>query len=226
VTGGSQPNYLAMTSGLTSLKRKSPPNIFQAIDGTGGALTWKEFMESEPGNCATGASAKIPATNVSLYATDHDPDYAYRGDTTCTANDVPMNTSTFNPASLPDLSYIVPNQCDDMHTLPGSGQACPAFFGSNTGSGLISLGDNWLATVVPQLLAQPNVTVVITWDEDSSSTTPPMHVGAIEAGAGVTPGSADGAAYNHYGLETGMYEHFGLRTAPGGGATATPLPIP
>ena len=36
-----------------------------------------------------------------------------------------------------------------MHTLPGSGQACPAYFGSNTGSSLIALGDNWLAKVVP-----------------------------------------------------------------------------
>jgi hypothetical protein len=221
VTGGSQPNYLAMISGITSKKKSVlAPNIFQAIDRTGGTLTWKEFMESESGNC-TGASI-----GTSLYATDHDPDYIERANNTCTANNVPMNASTFNPASLPDLSYVVPNQCDDMHNLPGSGQACPAFFGPNPGTSQINIGDNWLATVVPQLLAQPNVTVVITWDEDSSSTTPPMHVAAIEAGAGVTPGSANGTAYNHYGLEAGMYAHFGLGTAPGGGATATPLPLP
>jgi hypothetical protein len=112
-----------------------------------------------------------------------------------------------------------------MHTLPGGGQACPAYFGSNTGSNLITMGDNWLATVVPQLLAQPGVTVLITWDEDSSTTTPPMHVAAIEAGAGVTPGSTDGTAYNHYSLEAGLYRYFGLGTAPNNGATATPLPL-
>jgi phosphatidylinositol-3-phosphatase len=226
VADGSNPNYLAMTSGLTS--EKSPPsrNIFQAIDGTGGALTWKEFEESAPGNCANGNSTNIPGTSVALYTADHDPAYYYRGNTTCNANDVPINASTFNPANLPSLSYIVPNECDDMHTLPGSGQACPAYFGSNTGSSLINMGDNWLAKVVPQLLAQPGVTVLITWDEDSSTTTPPEHVVAVAAGAGVTPGSTNGTAYNHYGLEAGLYSYFGLGAAPNNGATAAPLPLP
>jgi len=225
VADGSNPNYLGMTSGLTSAKSPPSPNIFQAIDGTGGALTWKEFMESEAGNCGNGNSAKIPGTSVSLYTPDHDPGSSYQGNTTCNANDVPLNTSTFNPANLPSLSYIVPNECDDMHTLPGSGQACPAYYGSNTGSNVITMGDNWLAKVVPQLLAQPGVTVLITWDEDSSTTSPPMHVVAVAAGAGVTPGSTDGTAYNHYSLEAGMYRYFGLGAAPNNGATATPLPL-
>jgi hypothetical protein len=225
VASGSNPNYLAMTSGLTSALSPPSPNIFQAIDGTGGGLTWKEFMESAPGNCASGISTDIPGTSVPLYTADHDPAYQYRANSTCSTNDVPMTTSTFNPASLPSLSYIVPNQCDDMHTLPGSGQACPAYFGSNAGSSLISMGDNWLAAVVPALLAQPNVTVVITWDEGMLSTTPSEHVVALAAGAGVTPGSADGAAYSHYGLEAALYRYFGLGTAPNNGATATPLPL-
>jgi phosphatidylinositol-3-phosphatase len=225
VADGSNPNYLAMTSGLTLAKSPPSPNIFQAIDGTGGALTWKEFMESAPGNCANGISTNIPGTSVPLYTADHDPVYAYRASTTCSTNDVPMTTSTFNPASLPSLSYIVPNQCDDMHTLPGSGQACPAYFGSNPGSSLINMGDNWLASVVPSLLAQPGVTVVITWDEGSLSTTPPEHLVALEADAGVTPGSTDSTAYTHYGLEAGLYRYFGLGAAPNNGATATPLPF-
>ena len=58
------------------------------------------------------------------------------------------------------------------------------------------------------------------------STTPPEHLVAVEAGAGVVPGSTDGTAYTHYGLEAGMYRYFGLGAAPGNGATATPLPIP
>lgn len=219
------PNYLAMTSGLTSAQSPPSPNIFQAIDGSHGALTWKEFMESAPGNCASGNSALIPGTSVPLYTADHDPAYAYRAGITCSTNDVPMTTSTFKPASLPSLSYIVPNQCDDMHTLPGSGQACPAFFGSNSGADEIRMGDNWLASVVPSLLAQPNVTVAITWDEGSGSTTPPQHIMALALGAGGTPGSSDGAAYSHYSLEAGLYRYFGLGAVPNNGATATPLPI-
>jgi hypothetical protein len=225
IADGSHPNYIAQTSGLSPSQNPPTQNIFQAIDAAGGGLTWKEFMESAPGNCATGTSTNIPGTSVPLYTADHDPAYAYQSNTTCSVNDVPMTSSTFNPASLPSFSYIVPNQCDDMHTLPGSGQSCPAYFGSNTGSNLISLGDSWLATVVPQLLAQPGVTVLITWDEGSVSTTPPMHLAAVEAGAGVTPGSTDGTAYNHYGIEAGLYSYFGLGTAPNNGATATPVPF-
>ena len=59
-TTGSFPNYLAMTSGNSSATALSP-NIFQAIDATGGALTWKEFMESMQGNCAQGTSGTSPA---------------------------------------------------------------------------------------------------------------------------------------------------------------------
>jgi hypothetical protein len=226
VAPSSTSDYLAMTSGLTSSLSPPSPNIFQAIDGTGGAVTWKEFMESMPGNCAQGTSTNIPGTSVPLYTASHDPDYQYRANSTCSTNDIPMTTSSFNPASLPALSYVVPNQCDDMHTLPGSGQACPAYFGSNSGTSVIGMGDSWLASVVPSLLAQPGVTVVITWDEGSINTTPWEHIVALAAGAGVTPGSTDATAYTHYSLEAALYNYFGLGAAPNNGATATPLPIP
>ena len=214
---GSLFNYEAMTSGVTSAPS---PNIFQAIDGSGGTLSWKEFMESMGGNCAAGTTANVPGTSDPLYTASHDPGYQNRSNTTCSTNDVPLTASTFNPASLPDFSYVVPNECNDMHTLPTNGQACPAYFGSNPGTSQINIGDNWLAAVVPSLLAQPNVTVLITWDEGGQPIT------TIEAGAGVTAGSTDGAAYNHYNLEAGLYSYFGLGTAPNNGATATPLPIP
>jgi IPT/TIG domain len=216
---GSLLNYLAMASGQTTAP---VPNIFQAIDGTGGALTWKEFMESMGGNCATGSTANVPGTSDTLYTASHDPGFQNQVTNTCMTNDVPLTNSTFNPASLPDFSYVVPNDCNDMHTLPTNGQACPAYFGSNPGTSQLNLGDNWLAAVVPTLLAQPNVTVLITWDEGRVDNT----VTTIEVGAGVTPGSTDGNAYNHYNLEAGLYNYFGLGTAPGNGATATPLPIP
>ena len=222
-TTGSFPNYLAMTSGNSSATALSP-NIFQAIDATGGALKWKEFMESMQGNCAQGTSGTVPGTTNTLYTGDHDPGLLYSPNISCAANDVPMNGSTFDPAHLPDFSYVVPNECDDMHTFPTSGQACPAFFGPNTGTDIINMSDNWLAHVIPTLLAQPNVTVLITWDEGVEGQG--EHITTLLAGAGVTPGSTDGTLYDHYSLEAGLYKYFGLGVAPGMGATATPLPIP
>ena len=225
VAPSSNPNYLAMTSGLTSALSPPSPNVFQAVDGSGTG-TWKQFMESMPGNCAQGGRPLVPGTSDPLYTSDHDPDYQYRVNSTCATNDVPLTTSSFVPANLPSLSYVVPNECDDMHTLPAAGQACPAYFGPNPGASLINMGDNWLAKVVPSLLSQPDVTVLITWDEGVSSSTPPQRVVALEAGAGVPAGSRDGNPYNHYSLEAGLYGYLGLGTAPNNGATATPLPIP
>ena len=223
VASGSFPNYLAMTSGNTAATAFSP-NIFGAIDASGGALTWKEFMESMPGNCAQGTYDNVPGTTDTLYTADHDPGFHYSPNISCAANDVPMNTSTFDPAHLPDLSYVIPNECDDMHTLPTAGQACPAYFGPNTGTNQVNMGDNWLRHVVSQLIAQPNVTVLISFDEGGLDQG--EHIATLLVGAGVTPGSIDNTLYDHYSLEAGLYQYFGLGIAPGQGATATPLPIP
>ena len=86
------------------------------------------------------------------------------------------------------------------------------------------MGDNWLKHVVPQLIAQPNVTVLITFDEGGLDQG--EHIATLLVGAGVTPGSTDNTPYDHYSLEAGLYQYFGLGVAPGLGATATPLPIP
>jgi hypothetical protein len=228
VASGSHPNYLAMTSGLTSELSPPSPNVFQAIDASTG-LSWKEFMESMTGTCGVGTTGYVLGSTDSLYTTDHDPAFAYQSNTSCSANDVPLTTSTFNPANLPSFSYIVPNECDDMHTTVPSGQSCPAYFGPNPGTSPINMGDNWLSNVVPSLLAQANVTVLITWDENDDNAPgsgPAEHVVTLEVGAGVTVGGIDGNSYNHYGLEAGLYRYFGLGAAPNNGASALPLPIP
>jgi hypothetical protein len=224
VNSGSLPNYLAMTSGLT--KKTSPPskNVFQAIDATGGSLTWKEFEESMTGNCGVGSAGSVPGTSAPLYTTGHDPAVKNKKNESCATNDVPMTAASFDPTALPDFTYIVPNQCDDMHTLPTGGQSCPAFFGSTAGSNRVAMGDAWLSAVVPQLLAQPDVTVIISWDEGNKNTG--EHIATVEVGTGVTPGTSDATLYDHYSLEAGLYSAFGLGPAPNDGASATPLPIP
>jgi hypothetical protein len=221
-TDGSFPNYLAMTSGNTAATALSP-NIFGAIDASGGALTWKEYMESMPSNCGGGTSANVPGTTDTLYTADHDPGLQFSPAISCAANDVPLDSS-FNPANLPSFSFMVPNECNDMHTLPTGGQACPSYFGPNTGTNVINMSDNWLKHVVSQLTAQPNVTVLITFDEGGLDQG--EHIATLLVGAGVTPGSTDSTLYDHYSLEAGLYKYFGLGVAPGLGATATPLPIP
>jgi phosphatidylinositol-3-phosphatase len=222
VQGASLPNYLAMTSGLTTALSPPSPNVFQAMDATGGAETWTEYEESMKSNCGVGSLGVVPGTTTKLYTHSHDPDYQYRDNTTCLVHDVRLTATSFNAAALPNLSYVVPNQCDDMHTLPTGGQACPAYYGPNQGTDSVQMGDNWLSVFVPPLLAQPDVTVLVTWDEGSATS---KHVVTVEAGANV-PSSTDATSFNHYNLEAGLYQKFGLGTAPNNGASATPLPIP
>jgi len=163
----------------------------------------------------------VPGTSVPLYTHGHDPAYMYRSNDACKTNDVPL-VSDSQFASLPSFTFITPNMCDDMHTYAKTGP-CPAYFGSVSGSGTVAIGDAWLSHVVPLLVAAGE-TVFITFDEGGNAEL--QHVYAVEVGAGVTPGTADGARYDHYSLLAGLYGAFSLGTSPNNGAGAVPLPIP
>ena len=54
---------------------------------------------------------------------------------------------------MPEFSYIVPNQCNDMHSK------C-------AGKDSVRAGDDWLAANVPAMVAA-GATVILTWDESS-----------------------------------------------------------
>ncbi len=112
--------------------------------------------------------------------------------------------------------------CTIMHTPP-KGDTCPAFFGTVKGNGSIRLGDAWLKKVVTQLLVEPDITVVVTFDEGADSSH--QHIVTLEVGNGVAPGGRDSHAYNHYGLLAGLYKTFDLGAPPNGAAHTLPLPI-
>jgi hypothetical protein len=216
---GSLPDYLMMTSGQSN-PPSSAPNLFAAL-GTG--TSWEEFEESMPSVCYLKSSyGTVFGTSDPLYKKGHNPAVQFTSVTLTPLcnNVVPLSPASFNPSALPAFSFVVPNQCDDMHTMPTNGQ-CPTWNGgTNTGSSSIQLGDNWLASFVPAI-AQV-ATVILTWDEGSSSN---EQVVTVAYGAGVSQGQ-DATAYTHASLEAGLYFYFGLGPAPGAGATATPLPIP
>jgi phosphatidylinositol-3-phosphatase len=220
VVSGSPHNYRAMTSGLTT-GGSTGPNVFTALESSG--RDWQELDESMTGSCAGGNAGKVPGTTVPLFEPGHDPASMYKSTDACKKDDLPMTSNTFIPSALADFTFIVPSQCDDMHTLPKGGKPCPAYFGSNSGTSEIKMGDDWLSIVVPQILAHPDETVLITWDESADSS---EHIVTLEVGAGVEADSSDATAYDHYGLEAGLYRLFGLGKPPHNGATARPLPIP
>lgn len=215
---GSLPDYLLIVSGQSS-PPATAPNIFAAL----GTTSWREFMESMPSICYSGSTyGVVNGTTWGLYTKYHNAALQFTSvsKTSLCNNVVPLNSTYFSPAALPEFSLVVPNECNDMHTLPVNDQ-CPMWNGAtNSASNVVKMGDNWLASFVPEI--SHYATVILTWDEGSPANEQVM---TIAYGAGVTPGR-DGTAYTHSSLEAGLYTYYGLGTAPGSGATATPLPIP
>ncbi|MGO9505369.1 MAG: hypothetical protein ACLPUO_28210 [Streptosporangiaceae bacterium] len=216
---GSLPDYLLMVSGRTA-PPASAANLFSALGKT---TSWREFMESMPSVCYRGRSYRaVHGTRAGLYARGHNPAVYFTSvtNTSLCKNVVPLDRSHFSRTSLPAFSLVVPNECNDSHTLPTNGQ-CPMWNGStNRASNAIKMGDNWLASFVPAVAHV--ATVIVTWDEGALSN---EHIATIAYGVGVHHGR-DSRAYGHSSLEAGLYRYFALGTPPGRGAKATPLPIP
>jgi hypothetical protein len=184
--------------------------------------TWRTYAESMPWPCYQGVGYGTVKGNVDpLYKKGHNPALFFTGVTTShlCANDVPLDKS-FNPATLPEFSLVVPNTCNDMHSFPAD-TACPMWNGAvNHGYNALQLGDHWLAAFVPSVASK--ATVIVTFDEGTNED---EHIVTVEYGAGVVPGT-DATPYDHASMEAGLYRHFGLGPAPKAGATAAPLPIP
>jgi hypothetical protein len=215
-------NYLAMTAGITDLTAAATArNLFASLPSS---IPWRAFEESMPSTCYpnTKSPARVPGTSIPLYTKGHNPALHFDdvSRSNLCANDVPLDGKHFDPAKLPSFSYVVPNQCNDMHTMPTT-SSCPRWDGgTNTGADRVALADAWLARFVP--LVARSATVVVTWDEGSGGS---QRVVTVLYGLGVAQG-VDQTKYNHYSLEAGLYQHFGVTPVPGHGASAVPLPLP
>jgi hypothetical protein len=107
---------------------------------------------------------------------------------------------------MPEFSYIVPNQCNDMHSQCGTKDPVRA-------------GDDWLAANVPAMVAAGS-TVILTWDESSRA----QHIVTVTYGRGTIRGK-DAGSYTHFNLLAGLEQHYGL-PAINGASGKPPFPIP
>lgn len=218
-THGSQPNYMAATSGFaTGINVHSTnPTIFEQ------ASSWNEFEESMGGNCG------VTATH---YKRGHDPAYWYSPLlTACRQFDIPMAASDAGATKLPTAAYtfITPNTCHDHHFETGC---------SGTSSTSVQTMDAWLSGTVQAIQATPDyqadqTLVLVTFDEGQAGTTgencaspantdPSCHVATIAVAAGVHP-VADPTFYTHYSLLRACEEALGITTYLGNAATATDM---
>ena len=201
----SLPNYLAVASGSTDGKVGTDsisageiraPNLWSQLQGAG--VSWGVYQESMPSACYKGVSSgdyrlrhnpAMPFTNIASKPKKCNKVVPY---------------TAFNPNSLPAVSFVTPNICNDMHDCS------------------IATGDNWLQARVPAMLAA-GATVVITFDEGSSGTNGGGNIYAAVDGPGIS-GRTDAATYSHYSLLAALEIRGGV-TRLGAAAKATPLPL-
>ncbi len=183
ITHPSQPNYLAIWSGSTQKITDdtcpapgspfSTPNLGQACEAAG--LTWRAYCEGLPSDGYTGCSA-----DGGLYMRKHAPwtDFGNLNHN----NERPYSDLATDLANgtLPNLAFVIPNMCDDMHDCAPS------------------VGDTWLSKNVPSMLAGlgPNGLLVLTWDEDDDAHG--NNILTVFAGPLVRSGYISTTVINHY----------------------------
>jgi hypothetical protein len=149
-------------------------------------LTWKAYMQSIPSVGATDeyfpvdtvAGMQVPRK---LYAQKHDPFMYFskvRNSQTRMQQIVPLtqlDQDLAAAATTPSFVWISPDQCNDMHGLSTANAAAVnnpncASPASGLDHSVITLGDTFLSTLVPKIMASPawsqNSIIVIVWDED------------------------------------------------------------
>ncbi len=222
VSHPSLPNYLSLIAGSEFGVRddngscyaqpKAPrgchgftkKNLVDSLEAAG--ISWASYNESMPHDGFLGQ--RYPPKGDGLYRQKHDPFVYFKDIATNPKRLANVKTfvdlkNTLNNGSLPRFSFIVPNECHDMH---GSVPFCP---GPNVA--LIEAGDNAVQKLVQQIIGSGSFTrrslLFITWDEGDNNLgccdSPPVQAGGHIPLILITgvPGSVTSARlYNHYSL--------------------------
>jgi hypothetical protein len=187
-THPSEPNYLALFSGSTQgVSSDSIPKQQFAGPSLGGeliaaGLTFAGYSEDLP------APGSLTETSGD-YARKHNPwsDFA----DVPPADNVPLSSFPKKDfTQLPTVSFVVPNQLDDMH------------------SGSVRRADQWLYKHLHRYerwARKHNSLLVVTWDEGSGNN----HIPTIVTGAGVKRGN-DPRYATHYDLLRTIQDMYGL----------------
>jgi hypothetical protein len=205
---------------------------------TAAGLTWKGYYEDIP---APGSTAVIGSRakgaegpgGTALYASKHSGFMTFAGvqaDPWRAERIVGFDRFDHDLAAgaLPNFALIIPNQCNEMHGLPGPG--VPEDCQSGNKTGLIRRGDAYTGDLVRRLQdtamwrGPDNVAIVITFDEgagksregccavtpDAPSNFGGGHIPTIVITNHGPRGVKDDTPYNHYSLLRTIEDAFGL----------------
>jgi hypothetical protein len=224
----SEPNYVAMLGGDTFGINSDDPywfpghtvnaaNLMSQLEGAG--KTWRGYFQTMPypgyrGYCYPDKCNGIPDSDT-MYVAKHNGIVNFVNLQTPTelAKMFPIEQLSADLAAgtVPDFSYIVPNECNDMHGAP------PWCVDSdNTGtveqSFLIAQGDKYVGNLVNQITGSStwqsgDNAIVVVFDEGNIATAKVATIVITNHGPrGVT----DKASYSHYSLLASLQQTFGL----------------
>jgi hypothetical protein len=109
---------------------------------------------------------------------------------------------------VPNLSFIAPNQCHDMHGLGNAGTFCA------TDAITIQMGDATVQTLVTAIKSsktwkEGNNAIIVMWDENDFSNSPNLVGMIVDTSYGVH-GVTSSRPYNHHSLLKTLEAGFGL----------------
>lgn len=215
-------NYFELTTGqiITNddgySQTVTEDNIVRHLIAAG--KTWKEYSEGLPYPGYTGGDS-------GEYTEHHNPLSYFsdvRSSTTQQGNLVPFTQFSSDLAnhSLPQYSFIVPDDDDNGHDCPDAIPSC-------TDDQRLAAVDNWLNTNINPLILSPDFTaahglLVIVFDESVStdSASGGGHVAWIVVGPDVKNGHVSTTFYQHPSTLRFMSQSIGLTSFPGAAATA------
>ena len=196
ITHPSQPNYLDLFSGSDQgITDDSCPHTFSTPNLASELLakhrTFAGYSEDLPAVGSTVCWA--PATTAptqSGYARKHNP-WADFANVPARAN-LPLSAFPHDYATLPDVSFVIPNLCHDMHDCP------------------VSTGDRWLQTTLGGYASwaqSHDSLLVVTFDEDDGGSD--NRIATIFSGQHVRPGTYS-QRIDHFTVLRTLEDLFGL----------------
>lgn len=192
---------------------------------------WKSYQENLPAagadkvNYSDGIFSNLSAVNQpdvqKLYAVKHNP-FVYFAN--IQQNTDPRNGlnnivgfdglhglfGDLRAGKAPNLSFIAPNQCHDMHGIGNGGVFC----GYEPNPVLVQMGDASVKQLVGAIKSSDswkhgNNAIVVLWDENDYSAVPNQVVALVETNYGVQ-GISSAQPYNHFSLLKTLEAGFGL----------------
>jgi hypothetical protein len=228
VSDPSEPNYVAMLGGSDFGIASDDPwffpgqtanaaNLMSQLEAAG--KTWRAYFQDMPyagyrGYCFPGKCNGIPDSDTE-YVAKHNGivNFANMQNPVDFGKQMPLGQLTDDLASgdLPNLGYIVADECDDMHGAPpycvDSGNP-----GDVADNWLVAQGDRFIGDIVQKITSSSswkhgNNAIVLTWDEGDD---PSDLITTIVVTSHGPRGVQDPTSYNHYSLLASLQQTFGL----------------